>query len=189
MEAKVDVRKLQILNDRINQTIEALNQVRLSVHGLGHSGLQNPFLGQGQGSGMQHGFGVPNPYLYGMQNPLQGGGGPLSQLQNQFTQQGVPGMGGGMGFQHSPFTPQFTNPFVNPLTTPNVMNPWGQGLHASFPGQQSPFTGQFGGLGGVAGGFGGGLFHSSQDVIERQIAEVRASDPQRITQTFPYVSY
>lgn len=183
MEAKVDVRKLQILNDRINQTIEALNQVRLSVHGLGlgHSGLQNPFLSQGYG--LQQGLGVPNPYLYGMQNPLQGIGGPLSQLQNQFTQQGVPGMGGGLGFQHSPFTPQFTNPFVNPFLTQNLMSPWGQS-------PQSPFTGQqFGGFGGVAGGIGGGLFHSSPDIIDKQLAEVRASDPQRITQTFPFVSY
>jgi hypothetical protein len=187
MEAKVDVRKLQILNDRINQTIEALNQVRLSVHGLGHSALQNPFLGQGYG--MQQGFGVPNPYLYGMQSPLQGIGGPLSQLQNQFTQQGVPGMGGGFGFQHSPFTPPVTNPFLNPFTTQNVMNPLSQGLQTPFTGSQTPFTGQFGGLGGVAGGIGGGLFHSSPDIIDRQIAEVRASDPQRITQTFPFVSY
>jgi hypothetical protein len=31
--AKVDIRKLQTLNDCINRTIEALNQVRLSVHG------------------------------------------------------------------------------------------------------------------------------------------------------------
>ena len=44
MEAKVDVRKLQVLNDRINQTIDALNQVRLSVHGLGHTG---GFMSQG----------------------------------------------------------------------------------------------------------------------------------------------
>jgi hypothetical protein len=35
--AKVDIRKLQLLNDRIAQTIDALNQVRLSVHGLGLS--------------------------------------------------------------------------------------------------------------------------------------------------------
>lgn len=35
--AKVDIRKLQLLNDRIVQTIDALNQVRLSVHGLGLS--------------------------------------------------------------------------------------------------------------------------------------------------------
>jgi hypothetical protein len=32
--AKVDIRKLQLLNDRINQCIDALNQVRLTVHGL-----------------------------------------------------------------------------------------------------------------------------------------------------------
>ncbi len=35
--AKVDIRKLQLLNDRINQCIDALNQVRLSVHGLSHA--------------------------------------------------------------------------------------------------------------------------------------------------------
>jgi hypothetical protein len=35
--AKVDIRKLQMLNDCINRTIEALNQVRLSVHGGGLS--------------------------------------------------------------------------------------------------------------------------------------------------------
>jgi hypothetical protein len=34
MDAKVDITKLQMLNDRINQTIDALNQVRMSVHGL-----------------------------------------------------------------------------------------------------------------------------------------------------------
>jgi hypothetical protein len=37
--ANVDIRKLQLLNDRINQTIDALNQVRLSVHGLQHSAM------------------------------------------------------------------------------------------------------------------------------------------------------
>jgi hypothetical protein len=40
--ANVDIRKLQLLNDRINQTIEALNQVRLSVHGLQHTTQQVP---------------------------------------------------------------------------------------------------------------------------------------------------
>ncbi len=35
--AKVDIRKLQLLNDRINQCLDALTQVRLSVHGLSHS--------------------------------------------------------------------------------------------------------------------------------------------------------
>src|SRR5262249_14108062 len=34
--AKVDVRKLQLLNDRITQCLAALSQVRLPVHGLPH---------------------------------------------------------------------------------------------------------------------------------------------------------
>jgi len=34
---KVDIQKLQLLNDRIAQTIEALNQVRMSVHGIQHT--------------------------------------------------------------------------------------------------------------------------------------------------------
>ncbi len=68
--AKVDVRKLQLLNDRINQTIDALNQVRLSVHGLQHTGGlpgigqlgptpmgMNPFYAQ-QPWGMQQPFGL-----------------------------------------------------------------------------------------------------------------------------------
>jgi hypothetical protein len=40
--AKVDIRKLQLLNDRINQCIDALNQVRVSVHGLSHASIGNP---------------------------------------------------------------------------------------------------------------------------------------------------
>src|SRR5438105_9850418 len=67
MEAKVDIRKLQLLNDRIAQTIEALNQVRLSVHGLQHAGgYTNPLqMGYGQQNvgqfGGQFGYGM-NPF-------------------------------------------------------------------------------------------------------------------------------
>ncbi len=35
--ARVDIRKLQLLNDRVNQCLDALNDVRFSVHGLAHS--------------------------------------------------------------------------------------------------------------------------------------------------------
>jgi hypothetical protein len=42
--AKVDIRKLQVLNDRIAQTIDALNQVRLSVHGISHTNAINPLV-------------------------------------------------------------------------------------------------------------------------------------------------
>jgi hypothetical protein len=152
MEAKVDVRKLQLLNDRISQTIEALNQVRLSVHGLGHSSVgygMNPFLqnqpfspfpqtqgygslqGQGQNQGLQ-GFGMQNPSsIYG--NPFQN-----------------------VGLQHSPFT----NPYLQ-----------------LQQGQTGMTSGVFGG--GTFPGMGQGLFHSN--------AEIRANDPVRISQTFPYV--
>ena len=64
--AKVDIRKLQLLNDRINQCIDALNQVRVSVHGLSHSpgvspsaGIpltQNPYAATGLGAGYAPGF-------------------------------------------------------------------------------------------------------------------------------------
>lgn len=191
MEAKVDVRKLQILNDRINQTIDALNQVRMSVHGLGHTGgaqpLMNPFVGQGLGQ--QQGLGMQNPYHLGTQSPFQGTGGQLG------TQQGIQGFGMGLGFQHSPFTQyqnpfqnQFQNPFQGQLQSP-VQNPYMNPYTSQGAwGGQSPLGGTpWGGLGGVAGGFGGGLFHSNPDFIDRQIAEFRASDPYRIAQTFPFV--
>jgi len=187
MEAKVDVRKLQILNDRINQTIDALNQVRLSVHGLGHTGM-NP-QGFGPGYGVPQGLGAQNPYLFGAPNPYQslhGFGGQLSQLSSQLGPQGIPG--GGLGFQHSPFVP-YQNPYVNPFTA--------QGFGAQgFPAQPWPMapgiTGTpWGGMGGAGafqtGGIGGGLFHSNPELIDKQIAEVKASDPYRITQTFPFV--
>jgi hypothetical protein len=64
--AKIDIRKLQLLNDRICQTIEALNQVRLTVHGISHS---NPYLPQNQpqvGLGLGgYGMGVGQTIPYG----------------------------------------------------------------------------------------------------------------------------
>ena len=173
MEARVDVRKLQILNDRINQTIDALNQVRLSVHGLGHTGM-NPL-----GYSVPQGLGAPNPYLFGAPSPYQslhGFGGQLSQLSSQLGQQGL-------GFQHSPFVP-YPNPYVSPFLAQGMVNPW------TIP--QAGLTGTpWGAMGGAGafqtGGIGGGLFHSGPELIDKQIAEVKASDPYRISQTFPFV--
>lgn len=77
--AKVEIRKLQLLNDRINQCIDALNQVRLSVHGLSHTpgispsaGLpltQNPYATAGLGAGYSPGFqqGGVHPSQFGPQ--------------------------------------------------------------------------------------------------------------------------
>jgi hypothetical protein len=59
--AKVDLRKLQLLNDRINQTIDALSQLRLTVHGLGHSTGNLPAFTQGATG---YGFGYsPDPRM------------------------------------------------------------------------------------------------------------------------------
>jgi hypothetical protein len=76
--AKVEIRKLQLLNDRINQCIDALNQVRLSVHGLSHTpgisasaGIpqftQSPYAATGLGTPYAPGFvqqsgGIPSPF-------------------------------------------------------------------------------------------------------------------------------
>jgi len=62
--AKVDIRKLQLLNDRINQCIDALNQVRLSVHGLS------------AGAGLSH----TSPFFPGVNPGIPTGLGPYGQF-------------------------------------------------------------------------------------------------------------
>ena len=118
--AKVDIEKLQQLNDRIVQTIEALNQVRMSVHGLQASrtpGAQIPGAQFG-GFGLSHtgGFGQQNPWVQNpwlQQNPLLQQAPWLQQYPQQFStmhpqhQQTMPGIGGigGYGLSHSGFDP------------------------------------------------------------------------------------
>ena len=58
---KVDIQKLQLLNDRIAQTLEALNMLRMSVHGIQHTQAISPW-GYGVGTlpyQVQPGFGSP----------------------------------------------------------------------------------------------------------------------------------
>jgi len=181
MEAKVDIRKLQILNDRINQTLEALNQVRLTVHGLSHS---SPFQQQSlysTGIGQPFGFGatpfMPTPYGYPV-NPAIAG------------IQGVPNIPA-YGLQHaSPFS------VYNPtLGIPGI---FGYGLQHSSPlGVLNPILSQgIGGFNPVLGGVGspipfpgigiGGLLHSNPELAERTMLELRATDPTRLAVTFPY---
>jgi hypothetical protein len=180
MEAKVDVRKLQVLNDRINQTIDALNQVRLSVHGLSHSGVMpqmNPLAYLTQGYGAQ-GFGTPG--FSGQGFGQQGFG------QQGFGQQGLGQQGFG-GFPQTPWSQGIGGlghtgvpPQVNPLLA--------QGL------QQSPYqtVNPFGGIGvpplGVQQGFGALQGLGGQDILEQKILEMRAADPSRIAQTFPFAT-
>ncbi|HWL84831.1 MAG TPA: hypothetical protein VNO21_03470 [Polyangiaceae bacterium] len=177
--AKVDIRKLQLLNDRIAQTIEALNQVRLSVHGLGlsHTSGGVPGLGFGNvGINAGVGYGVPfqgvpfqaNPF----QNNILGNLGALGALN------------GGMlpGISHtSPygFHPQgIPGAWQVQAGLPLQQNLWNQAIQNSL--------GQLGQLGLL----GGGLAHTSPDVFNTLGTLGYGIDPftaARIAQSFPFV--
>jgi hypothetical protein len=142
--AKVDIQKLQLLNDRIAQCFDALNQVRLSVHGLSHTtGIGQQGFGQ-QGFGIGQGFMGVNPYQQYQPNPYQ-----QSTFQNPYQQNPYLSAGIGQtpwanplaGLSHSnPFTvsPYGFSPLtqgINPLT--QGINPLTQGIG-------------FGGFGGMS---------------------------------------
>lgn len=153
MEAKIDVRKLQLLNDRICQTIDALNEVRASVRGLSHSSYQ--------------GFaGYPQVTPFGLQQQVPPWA--LGPQQAPFIGQQ------GLGLQHTPWSTPATlgqTPHI-----PQAM--YGPGLLAQQ--QQLPVPQQ-----SINPWLGWGLGHSSADLAERQLSELRAGDPTRLQQTFP----
>lgn len=183
--AKVDIRKLQLLNDRINQTIDALNQVRFSVHGvtsgqgLAHAGLQgsglqsfgqfgqgiaqNPYASAGQGFGFSGmpGFGLQNPAL---QNPA------LGLTHSGIGQGQFPSGAGAFGIGQGSFAP---SPFINPVL---AQNPALIGVAPIAPQIGMPF-----GQPGIAGLSHSGTFGEGTRSVW--------SDPYlaaQITQTFPY---
>jgi hypothetical protein len=132
VEAKVDIRKLQLLNDRIAQVTDALNQVRLSVHGLTHTGaIGQPGLGVPFG-GQQVPFGIPQATPYGL-------GQPMGFQHTPYYPGAVPGI----PFGQLPWQGGQQSPFLGGLGSPGI--PFGQ-----LPwqgGQQSPFSGGFGSAG------------------------------------------
>jgi hypothetical protein len=109
--AKVDIEKLQLLNDRIVQMIEALNQVRMSVHGLQSRQGQVPGAQLG-GFGLSHtggAFGQQSPWAqqspWTQQSPWAVQQNPwLQQQYAQYPQQTIPGIGG-FGLSHTGFDP------------------------------------------------------------------------------------
>jgi hypothetical protein len=207
MEAKVDVRKLQLLNDRITQVMDALNQVRFSVYGLSHTGApigQPGFHQLGQ-------FGIPQPPQLGFQQPTPyGGGQPFGQLGMQppqlgYQQQAPYGGGqpfGQLGMQQPPqlgYQPQIPYGAWQPFGLQQPMMGGVGGLQhtpygPSVPFGYAPFGQGFQGGAPVPGwsgspawpsGFGGGLYHSPE-LVEQRLIEQRANDPNRILQTFPF---
>ena len=136
--AKVDIQKLQLLNDRIAQCFDALNQVRLSVHGLSHTGIGQQGFGQQGFGAIGQGFMGVSPY---QQNPYQQN--PYQQTTFQSPYQQNPYLSAGigqspwanpLGLSHSnPFTvsPYGFSPLtqgINPLT--QGINPLTQGIGA-----------------------------------------------------------
>ncbi len=160
---KVDIQKLQLLNDRIAQTIEALNQVRMSVHGIQHAQV-SPW-GYGAYPGAQLGFGQGyNPYT----TPF------VPQFGPQF---GAPSFGptpygsfvGGMnGLSHT--TPMTTNPWLlgNVTGIPGVTGYPTTGYPTTYP------------TTGYPGITGNGISHSSWDPNWQQSWQLRQ-------QQFPFV--
>ena len=114
--AKVDIRKLQVLNDRITQTLDALNQVRLSVHGLSHSSA-NPGVGFGAGFNPLSAYGAYGqqqiPGVQGQIPSLMGyGQSPFAQ-QQQFGAWGAQQpFGFPQGFSHTSGVPTSVNPYL-----------------------------------------------------------------------------
>jgi hypothetical protein len=144
MEAKVDVRKLQLLNDRIAQTIEALNQVRLSVHGLSHASIPPSSLPFTPSNIPFTPTNVPFPGYMAMPPTIPGYPTPYPILQ------------------HTPFTPPVNVPFVSPINTPFV---------PTYPGFTPPFL--------------SGLSHTPE---YDKLIELKATDPIRLIQTFPFMN-
>lgn len=115
--AKVDIRKLEILSERVNQVLDALHQVRLSVHGY------QPFSQVGGSPTTQYGYPTwGQPYGYGVS--------PLA-AQQLLSQQGISPFGP-LAAQ-SPYSP-FGQPFagVNPFNTIGSIYAQ-QGVPGMFP--------------------------------------------------------
>ncbi|MCK6551462.1 hypothetical protein L6R52_36840 [Myxococcota bacterium] len=182
--AKVDVRRLQLLNDRINQTIDALNQLRLSVHGLQHTtnvGMGQVGVPYGQSVGLQ---GVPGAVQVGVSN-VQGVGQQLgvSNVPNV----GVNGVVGqtAFGLGHSTFVPQMAS--VQQPWTVATMSPVAVGAMGV-----SPVVGTVG-VNPVVGAVGVSPFANVANVGVASVGGLSHTDVNdayvtlRAVQTFPYL--
>jgi hypothetical protein len=106
---KVDIQKLQLLNDRLAQTIEALNQVRLSVHGIQHSPAQVSPWGV-----PAYGYGAYGAYA---QSPFA--------FQPSFGAPYTP-------YMTSPFAAPVTSPFPGIQHTPATIAPQTMGMSSGW---------------------------------------------------------
>ncbi len=166
--AKVDIRRLQLLNDRINQCLDALNQVRLSVHGLSHSGIAPEATGAGYPLTGDPRLGDPR-FAAGMfaapiQNPAWGQG-----LAHSAPGYGTAGFGAAPAYGAYGAIPTGFWPGM----TPQVQSPLG------FAQGQIPLANPF-----------GGLSHTGADL--EGFNRPSWADPflaVKVAQTFPYARF
>src|SRR5215470_15480187 len=177
--AKVDIQKLQLLNDRISQCFDALNQVRLSVHGLSHTTGQT-----GIGAIGQQGFGAPMGFM-GV-NPFQQTAFQSPYQQNPYLAQGfgqpTPWASPIPGLSHTTFNPLATGQF-NPLA--QQINPLAQQIGGVSP-FVNPYVNPY--IGQIPSPYGG-LSHTSPVDLESYRRPLWA-DPYlavKVAQTFPFV--
>jgi hypothetical protein len=112
---KVDMQKLQLLNERIAQTIDALNQLRLSVHGIQHTPYGSPYQALS--------YGTPwSPFAQPQFVPA--GFVPQQFAAQQFAQPFYgPSFGGNSyGIQHT--SPMTTTTPWTPITQPSWVTPY-----------------------------------------------------------------
>lgn len=133
---KVDIQKLQLLNDRIAQTLEALDQVRLSVHGIQHTGPTSPWTTGAYG-------GYPMPHVVPGFAPAftPGFGSPYAAFANPYQTAFSPFA----GIQHSSFSP-YGNPYASRASLGIPFAPYAQSPYASYSNGASPVAWVNGGL-------------------------------------------
>jgi hypothetical protein len=168
--AKVDIRKLQVLNDSINRTIEALNQVRLSVHGVQSIGGIGSPLGTYPGA-------FASPYAIAPQL--------MGQLQGQ-----LPGLVPGIA--HSA-----QNPWASLVQFPNLAAQWqaaAQWPNVAQAAQAAQAAAQAAawGMNPLTQWTQNGLGHTAADNRWDYANYTNYADPYttaRIAQTFPFVHW
>jgi hypothetical protein len=198
MEAKVDVRKLQLLSDRISQTIDALTQVRYSVHGIGHSNAFLPHLAPFYGvhgagvlghTNPHFGFGIghTNPHFgYGQTNPHFGFG--IGHTNPHF--------GYGIGHTNPAFgfgLPHFAGAYGQPSWVGGYMGvpSWlgGVGIGHTNPGFTTPFgygVHPLHHVGNPVAAFGAGMPWMGFGSLSHSNPELDPQWWQRASATFPF---
>jgi hypothetical protein len=128
---KVDNQKLQLLNERIAQTIEALNQVRMSAHSIQHTLAVPPQSYAQYGAYPQQTFSPVQPF-YGVPYAQQSFMQPYAVQPHAIPQTVNPWV---TPFATNPYTTPFT---ANPYTTPFATSPFFGGIQQTTAPVASP---------------------------------------------------